>query len=105
MRVDSVCTIGRQAMYVAPAKLASLSSHHNRCPNNFWDVYPGVAAWPSRTLSSACWGPPASIAWTIAITREQKIIRDLNKPLPDSLAEQYDLVYDGGRSTDSGQRA
>ena len=96
MKVDSVCTIGRQTMFVAPAKLASLLSHHNRCPNDFWDVYPWRSALAFADPFFSMLGSSRIDCMDNSDYEGANVIHDLNKPLPDSLAEQYDLVYDGG---------
>jgi SAM-dependent methyltransferase len=96
MKVDSVCTLGRQSMFVTPAALASLLTDHNRCPSEFWDVYPWRSA---STFAEPLFGMLGSSRIDCMDNSSYEganIIHDLNKPLPDSLAEQYDLVYDGG---------
>ena len=46
MKLDSVCTLGRQTLFVKPSGVASLLSKYNRCPVDFWTVYPWNDATP-----------------------------------------------------------
>jgi SAM-dependent methyltransferase len=96
MKLDSVCTLGRLSMFATPAKIASLLSEHNRCPKDFWDVYPWRSAVAIADPFFLILGASRIDSMDNSSFEGANVIHDLNKPLPDSLVEQYDLVYDGG---------
>jgi len=96
MKLDSVCTLGRMSMFVTPAKLAALLSQHNRCPKDFWDVYPWRSAVPVSDTLFRMLGSSRIDSMDNSSYEGATIVHDLNKPVPDSLTDQYDLLLDGG---------
>jgi SAM-dependent methyltransferase len=96
MKLDSVCTLGRLSMFVSPAKLASLLSQHDRLPKDYWDVYPWRSATPMADPFFQLLGASRIDSMDNSDFEGASIVHDLNTPLPESLVEQYDLVFDGG---------
>ncbi len=93
---DSICTLGRQSMFISAGKLASLLSQHQRCPENFWDIYPWRDASPVSDPLFRLLGFQKIDSLDNSDYEGANVVHDLNQPLPESLVEQYGLVFDGG---------
>jgi SAM-dependent methyltransferase len=96
MKLDSVCTLGRQTLFMKPGDVASLLSEYNCCPEDFWTVYPQNEALATADALFRVLGATRIDSVDNSTYEGATVIHDMNKPLPPALNEQYDLVFDGG---------
>jgi SAM-dependent methyltransferase len=96
MKLDSVCTLGRQSLFMKASAVASLLATYHCCPADFWTVYPKNDASPIADALFQILGATRIDALDNSTYEGANVVHDLNKPLPIVLSEQYDLVLDAG---------
>ena len=96
MKLDAVCTLGRQSLFMKASVVASLLSTYHCCPADFWTVYPKNDPSPIADALFQILGATRIDALDNSAYEGANVVHDLNKPLPVALMEQYDLVLDAG---------
>ena len=96
MKLDSVCTLGRQNLFLKPGRVHALLSEYKCCPQDFWTVYPSRDSTPLVDPLFRILGSTRIDSLDNSTYEGANVIHDMNMPLPDALKEQYDLVVDGG---------
>ncbi|OFY99913.1 MAG: hypothetical protein A2Z97_00650 [Bdellovibrionales bacterium GWB1_52_6] len=96
-RFDRVLTLGRQQLFFNPRRFAHWAQKHTNCgigrvTNFLNEAQDGGVADPLFKLLGV--GRVESLDYSSY--EGASICHDLNRPIPDSLKSQFDLVFDGG---------